>query len=247
LQATSHIRQTAVPDDDENGAGRDLDACHIKGRYIIHKISGNLHIIAGKAISGFPFGGHGHVQFMSFNAARGGGGAIIIGAPQAVNFSHRITHLSFGTPVAGMVHPLDGESKIAIADSMMFQYFLKVIPTEVDTSRGRVAQTFQLAVTEQTRAVDHHHGSHGIPGIFIRYDFSPLAIAVKERPRPLWQLAVRLCGIIGGVFATSGFLHIIAGFAVDLVACRLHWLQPLFNSKSSANGLINGAFASSPQ
>ena len=56
----------------------------------------------------------------------------------------------------------------------------------------------------QNRTIDHSQGSHGVPGIFIKYDMSPFTVKVTEEHRPIWQFLVRLCGIIGGVFATSG-------------------------------------------
>ena len=56
----------------------------------------------------------------------------------------------------------------------------------------------------QARAIDHASGSHGIPGIFIRYEISPLKIAVKEVHRSYFMLLVELAGIFGGVYATSG-------------------------------------------
>ena len=41
-------------------------------------------------------------------------------------------------------------------------------------------------------------------GVYFKYDFSPLIVRVTEKGRPFWQFLVRLCGIIGGIFATSG-------------------------------------------
>ena len=56
----------------------------------------------------------------------------------------------------------------------------------------------------QNRSLDHSAGSHGTPGIYVKYDLSPLGVSVLEVHQPFWQLIIRLCGIIGGVFATSG-------------------------------------------
>ena len=56
----------------------------------------------------------------------------------------------------------------------------------------------------QNRTINHAQGSHGVPGIFVKYDLSSFKVHVREEHKPFWQFLVRLCGIIGGVFATSG-------------------------------------------
>ena len=38
----------------------------------------------------------------------------------------------------------------------------------------------------------------------MKYDLSSLKVNVREEHKPLWQFATRLCGIVGGIFATSG-------------------------------------------
>ncbi len=56
----------------------------------------------------------------------------------------------------------------------------------------------------QNRTINHQKGSHGVPGIFVKYDLNPLKVFVKEESRSYLQFLVRLCGIVGGIFATSG-------------------------------------------
>ena len=66
-------------------------------------------------------------------------------------------------------------------------------------------ETFQLIrIFLQNRTINHSQGSHGVPGIFVKYDLSSFKVHVREEHKPYWQFLVRLCGIIGGVFATSG-------------------------------------------
>ena len=56
----------------------------------------------------------------------------------------------------------------------------------------------------QEREIDHAAGSHGVAGIFVKYDTSALMVTVREQHMPLGQFLVRLCGIVGGVFSTTG-------------------------------------------
>jgi Endoplasmic reticulum vesicle transporter. len=89
---------------------------------------------------------------------------------------------------------------------MLFQYFVDVVPTEVNTFLSRI-NTYQYSVKDHERPVDHHKGSHGIPGIFFKYDMSALKVQVtQERDSPI-QFLVRLCATIAGIYVTSGENH----------------------------------------
>ena len=54
------------------------------------------------------------------------------------------------------------------------------------------------------RELNHDAGSHGTPGIFFKYDFSPIKVYVAHKYTPLWKFLIRLCGIVGGIFACTG-------------------------------------------
>ncbi|CAF4149843.1 unnamed protein product [Rotaria sp. Silwood2] len=206
---------------------RKPDACRLHGTLEVNKLAGNFHIILGKfdkddfdfdlshshslnlhglsqikSISFSFFGAHAHISPMGV---------------QALNFSHRIDHLSFGLPTPGLIQPLNGDLKIANTGSQIFQYFLEVVPTVVQTSYSNV-ETYQYAVTEKTRTIDHNSGSHGIPGIFIRYEISPLKITVKEILQSYWLLLIEIGGIFGGVFATSGMIHSLISIVYDALS-----------------------------
>jgi len=64
-----------------------------------------------------------------------------------------------------------------------------------------------VVVVVKNRTISHSKGSHGVPGIFVKYDLSSLRVHIRESHQPFWQFLVRLCGIVGGIFATSGQLH----------------------------------------
>ncbi|KAA8580272.1 hypothetical protein FQN60_005807 [Etheostoma spectabile] len=156
-----------------------LMACRIHGHVYVNKVAGNLHITVGKPIH-HPQG-HAHIAaFVSH---------------ETYNFSHRIDNLSFGEEIPGIINPLDGTEKITYNNNQMFQYFITVVPTRLNTYKIS-ADTHQFSVTE-------------------RYDTSSLMVTVSEQHMPLWQFLVRLCGIIGGM------LHGLVGFCFDAICCRL--------------------------
>uniref|UniRef100_A0AAX7UYS4 Endoplasmic reticulum-Golgi intermediate compartment protein n=1 Tax=Astatotilapia calliptera TaxID=8154 RepID=A0AAX7UYS4_ASTCA len=119
----------------------------------------------------------------------------------------------------GVINPLDGTEKITYNNNQMFQYFITVVPTKLNTYKIS-ADTHQFSVTERERVINHAAGSHGVSGIFVKYDTSSLMVTVSEQHMPLWQFLVRLCGIIGGIFSTTGMLHGLVGFCFDVICCR---------------------------
>ncbi|KAK6184063.1 hypothetical protein SNE40_006602 [Patella caerulea] len=216
----------------EDKPDREPDSCRVHGSLEVNKVAGNFHITAGKVFRHAGMRGHKHMTPML--------------PPSDYNFSHRIDHLSFGEPIAGVVYPLDGEELVTINNYHMFQYFMKVVPTSVRTYTANV-DTYQFAVTERNRSINHHEGSHGVPGIFVKYDLNSLKIQVREEHQPFWQFIVRMCGIVGGIFAVSGMLHDICGFIVDIICCRFKIAEEknrkntdLVNSVSQPlNSLVN--------
>ncbi|KAM9327610.1 endoplasmic reticulum-Golgi intermediate compartment protein 2-like isoform 2-T2 [Pholidichthys leucotaenia] len=180
-----------------------LNACRIHGHVYVNKVAGNLHITVGKPIH-HPQG-HAHIAaFVSHDT---------------YNFSHRIDHLSFGEEIPGIINPLDGTEKITYNNNQMFQYFITVVPTRLKTYKIST-DTHQFSVTERERVINHAAGSHGVSGIFVKYDTSSLMVTISEQHMPLWQFLVRLCGIIGGIFSTTGMLHGLVGFFFNCICCR---------------------------
>ncbi|XP_062318800.1 endoplasmic reticulum-Golgi intermediate compartment protein 2 isoform X1 [Osmerus eperlanus] len=193
---------TALPPR-EDSPPQPLHACRIHGHLYVNKVAGNFHITVGKAIP-HPRG-HAHLAALVSH--------------DSFNFSHRIDHLSFGEEIPGILNPLDGTEKVCTSHNQMFQYFITIVPTKLNTYQIS-AETHQYSVTERDRVIDHAAGSHGVSGIFMKYDISSLMVTVTEQHMPLWKFLVRLCGIVGGIFSTTGMLHGIGRFLVDVVCCR---------------------------
>uniref|UniRef100_A0A8C9W4H4 Endoplasmic reticulum-Golgi intermediate compartment protein n=1 Tax=Scleropages formosus TaxID=113540 RepID=A0A8C9W4H4_SCLFO len=193
---------TALPPREDNPT-QPFNACRIHGHLYVNKVAGNFHITVGKAIP-HPRG-HAHLAALVSH--------------ETYNFSHRIDHLSFGEEIPGIINPLDGTEKICSDHNQMFQYFITIVPTKLHTYKIS-ADTHQYSVTERERVINHAAGSHGVSGIFMKYDISSLMVTVTEQHMPLWQFLVRLCGIIGGIFSTTGMLHGLVGALVDIVCCR---------------------------
>ena len=195
------------------------DSCRLYGSIEVNKVAGNFHITTGKSIP-HPQG-HAHLNMFIPNEAR--------------NFSHRIDHLSFGPPVPGALNPLDGTLKITKDRHHLFQYYMQVVPTKLSTYSLRVS-TNQYSVNERNRTINHVQGSHGIAGVFFKYDLSSMTVDIREERRPFWQFLVRLCGIVGGVFATSGMLNAVIGMLMDRVTGKRKEVSSQLTLHNSDNG-----------
>lgn len=101
---------------------------------------------------------------------------------------------------------------------MLYQYFITVVPTDVSV-RGSYIKTYQYSVRDSGRPISHAKGSHGVPGVFFKYDTSALRVSITEQRDSLPALLVRLCAVAGGVFATSGKYNTIQYFILQ--HCKL--------------------------
>lgn len=86
---------------------------------------------------------------------------------------------------------------------MLFQYFIEVVPTSVKTFLFSV-NTYQYSVKELSRPINHAKGSHGMPGIFFKYDMSALKVNVKQERDNFLTFLARLCATVGGIYVCSG-------------------------------------------
>ncbi|CAH1119719.1 unnamed protein product [Phaedon cochleariae] len=182
---------------------RPHDACRIHGSLILNKVAGNFHITAGKSLH-LP---RGHVHINAFMSERD------------YNFSHRINKFSFGDPSPGIVHPLEGDELIGSYGKTLFNYFIEIVPTNVNTFLTSL-NTYQYSAKVLNRPIDHDKGSHGIPGLFFKYDVSALRVSVKQERDNLGMFLARLASIVGGVFVCSGMLNRLVQLFINFVMCN---------------------------
>eukprot|EP00959_Pyramimonas_sp_CCMP1952_P066481 1387943-Pyramimonas_sp.AAC.1 len=98
---------------------------------------------------------------------------------------------------------MDGIDRFMQEDTGMYQYFIKVVPTTYQTSRGNIIDTNQFSVTEHFKSAE---GQGKLPGIFFFYDLSPIKVTFTEERSSFLKFITSLCAIIGGVFTVSGIV-----------------------------------------
>lgn len=180
-QAMKHLVEM---EDEEKGH----EGCHLSGSMLVKRVAGRVHISV-----------HQQMVFQLLPQLLGGHHV-----PVVLNMSHVIHRFSFGPPYPGLVNPLDGYSRIVDTNFANFKYFLKVVPTEYHGRFGGVTETHQYSVTEYSTPIPMD-GSK-VPALDFLYDLSPIVISVNDRPPSLLHFVVRMCAVIGGVFAVTRML-----------------------------------------
>ncbi|XP_053625611.1 endoplasmic reticulum-Golgi intermediate compartment protein 3 [Plodia interpunctella] len=196
------IRRWALPDlatidqckDDEsieitNSALK--EGCQIFGSMEVNRVGGSFHIAPGKSFTI----NHVHVHDVQPYSS------------SVFNTTHIIRHLSFGSNIeSGNTAPLDGVVGLAKEGAVMFQYYLKIVPTMYIKLDKSILHTNQFSVTRHQKAVSNINAESGMPGAFFSYELSPLMVKYTEKERSVGHFATNICAIVGGVFTVAGIL-----------------------------------------
>ncbi|KAG1152174.1 hypothetical protein G6F37_005747 [Rhizopus arrhizus] len=179
------------------------EGCRMHGTLLVNKIRGNFHFSAGKA---FKQSGS-HIHDMS----------TFLHNDKNQNFMHTIQHLQFGnhdynsekqkrTKSSELIHPLENIKSGNSETAIMYQYFLKIVPTEFNFLSGKRIRTFQYSVSKQDHIVSY---LDGLPGVFFMLDHSPMRIIYSETKTSLASYLTSLCAIIGGIFTVASVIDSI--------------------------------------
>uniref|UniRef100_A0A2I3TV58 Endoplasmic reticulum-Golgi intermediate compartment protein n=4 Tax=Catarrhini TaxID=9526 RepID=A0A2I3TV58_PANTR len=164
------------------------EGCQVYGFLEVNKVAGNFHFAPGKSFQ------QSHVH------------GDLSGPLLPINMTHYIQHLSFGEDYPGIVNPLDHTNVTAPQASMMFQYFVKVVPTVYMKVDGEVLRTNQFSVTRHEKVANGLLGDQGLPGVFVLYELSPMMVKLTEKHRSFTHFLTGVCAIIGGMFTVAGLI-----------------------------------------
>ncbi|KAI9016372.1 endoplasmic reticulum vesicle transporter-domain-containing protein [Phycomyces nitens] len=176
------------------------EGCNIHGTLLVNKVRGNFHFSPGKAFAHGSAHVHDVRPYLAANH----------------DFSHQLHSLQFGdhdlsarkhkrTSLETLTNPLDHTSWGNSESAMMYQYFLKIVPTRFDYLSGDSLNTYQYSVSRQERNLRDQSGG-GLPGVFFMMDFSPMLVIYSERRKSLASFVTSVCAIVGGIFTVAGLL-----------------------------------------
>jgi len=180
----------------------EVEGCRITAYMPVPKIQGNFHVAPGHTVMSHM--GHSH-QLNPLNFAQ---------EMERMKLSHTILHLKFGHDYPGMKDPLTNYhfNSIGLAKQT---YFLRLVPTQY-IDGYRVIQTHQYSVTNHTDHIDLHNAATlQLPGVFFKYDFSPMLVKLEVEYKYFTHLITKLCAIIGGTWVVLGMVYSTGRSAVD--------------------------------
>ncbi|CAJ0583132.1 unnamed protein product, partial [Mesorhabditis spiculigera] len=163
------------------------EGCRVYGKVQVAKVAGNFHMAPGDPHRTM----RAHVHDLHSMD------------PTRFDCSHTIHHLSFGTHYPGKSYPLDGK-QFATGTGVMYQYYVKVVPTQYVKLDHTTDESHQFSVTTHPKKLGQ--GVSGLPGVFVQYEFSPLMVQYTERRQALSDWLVSLCAIVGGVFTVASLI-----------------------------------------
>ena len=114
------------------------EGCQVYGHFEVNKVAGNFHLAPGKSYQQ----GAVHVHDLQ-----------LFGPDAYFNFSHVVNKLSYGADFPGLINPLDGAAQTQAGAHLMYQYFIKVVPTVYRDMKGSALRTAQFSVTEYHKCV----------------------------------------------------------------------------------------------
>jgi len=180
-----------------------LEGCRVKGEMTALKISGNFHVAPGTVVTG-KGGSHTHTM----------NPFTLLADLEKTRLSHTVHLLSFGYPYPGQSDTLN-EMTFLTKDVVRHVYYLRLVPT-VYIDGTEVVRTHQYSVTNHTEVIDLKNTlSWQLPGIFWKYDFSPMLVKLERREKYFSHFLTRLCAIVGGTWVVLGLLYTVTQQALD--------------------------------
>lgn len=193
-----------------------FDGCHIFGSIPVNRVAGELQITAK---------GYGYANFMN--------------APlEKIDFTHVVNELSYGEFYPYINNPLDSTAKFSPDQPRTtFIYDTAIVPT-IYEKLGAMIDTNQYAVSEyHYNPESQGKGPLRIPGIFLRYDFEPLSIHVRDIRLSFLQFIVRLVAILSFITYTVSWSFRLIDLA--LLTCLGPRWSLRYQSDSKFHGILD--------
>ncbi|XP_076219910.1 endoplasmic reticulum-Golgi intermediate compartment protein 3-like, partial [Aptenodytes patagonicus] len=167
------------------------EGCQVYGFLEVNKVAGNFHFAPGKSFQ------QSHVHESRIRSKR------------RQREPPWVSHSQFQLAQQGTLRARAVASRRSSwpealhgigAASMMFQYFVKVVPTVYMKVDGEVVRTNQFSVTRHEKIANGLLGDQGLPGVFVLCELLPMMVKLTEKHRSFTHFLTGVCAVVGGVF-----------------------------------------------
>ena len=141
-----------------------------------------------------------------------------------INVEHIINDLSFGEKIPRykfmgfgrqsyqLMHTLKNKKRINERFPMIYQYYLKVVPTKFRFFSGKTYQKYQYTANSfSENSIDRS------ALLYFRYDLSPITVEYKYTKMSFLTFLINIFAILGGVFTVAGIIDAIIHKSVLLL------------------------------
>ena len=125
---------------------------------------------------------------------------------------HRFKLLGFGFEQYGLMNTLARKKRINEKFPMVYQYYLKIVPTKFSYYNGKTYNKYQYTVNSfSENSIDRS------ALLFFRYDISPITVEYKHTKMSFLTFLINVFAILGGVFTVAGIIDAIIHKSVLLL------------------------------
>ena len=124
-----------------------------------------------------------------------------------LNFGENIERyklLGFGYGAYKLMNTLKNKKRTEDKLPMIYQYYLKIVPTKFRYYSGVIYNKFQYTAHYFTEA-----SLDRLPLLFFRYDLSPITVEYKQSKMLFLTFIINVFAILGGVFTVAGIIDAI--------------------------------------
>jgi len=162
----------------------------------VKKVPGNLHITAQAPSHNMPMQAHEHNVSHIFHHLYFGDDKALLSISTAVT-----SPLSNTNRIALPVHSVNQYGQ-AITALPSYEYYLKLVPTQYESTTGRIHAGYQYIAHSNSVA-----GRYRVNAIFLRYDVDAITVRFAKTGKSFSHFLVQLCAIVGGVFSVLGMIN----------------------------------------
>ena len=180
------------------------EGCKLKGEFYIDAVPGSF-IISGKAF--YPT-----IERLKREGM------------DKYNLEHVINDLYFGDNKeisslylislrkSKLTNALIGKKRLNDKNQMVYQYYLKIIPSKYKFINTNEINTYQYTVNS---FADFTYNN--LPSLYFKYDLSPITIEYKYNKMHFLTFLINIFAILGGVFTVAGIIDAIIHKSVLLL------------------------------
>lgn len=167
-----------------------VEGCRVRGTVIVPRTRANLHVAANiNQLRAAKFGNRKAVEDLNDN----------------FKVQHVVRELRFGYEFDGQAAPLAGV-ELYEPGLLRHIYLIKLVPTRYEGGWIPI-ESYQYSYAPHTEKVNLKQAHWHLPGVYFRYDFTPMMALISTRYSHLSTYVTRIFALVGGLWVVLGVIY----------------------------------------